>query len=323
MIILSAASGFSEYVRVYADSLVPVSLDTLQVNVGLRCNKECSHCHVQAGPDREEEMSLETFNRLVEITDSMSPKLVDITGGAPELNPYVREFISMLTGHGHRVQLRTNLTALLLDESFITFFVSNKVKLVASLPCYEAAEVDSVRGDGTFDDSILALRMLNEVGYGVEPHLELDLVFNPEADFLPPPQDKLEETFHRKLREDFGVEFTHLIVISNMPVGRFRENLVETGKFSGYMSLLRDSFNPETLIALMCRHQLNVNWDGTVYDCDFNLALGLPIITGIINVNNPDFDHEKLLDREIVLGDHCFGCTAGQGSSCSGALTGS
>lgn len=304
-------------------SLSPVSLDTLQLNVGLRCNKECSHCHVGAGLDRVEEMCYETMVRVVKMADLMAPGLVDITGGAPELNPNIRRLISMLVEGGHRVQLRTNLTALLMDDSIIDFFAINGVKLVASLPCYEAAEVDSVRGDGTFNQSIHVLRLLNEAGYGVAGGLELDLVFNPEADFLPPPQSRLEETYRRRLREDFGVEFTHLITITNMPLGRFRENLIEAGRYDGYLGLLMDSFNPETTGALMCRHQLNVNWDGTVFDCDFNLALGLPMKLEVLNINDPDFDVEGLLYREIVYGEHCYGCTAGQGSSCSGALTGS
>lgn len=320
---MSDVLSFREAASEVGDYLEPVSLDILQVNVGLRCNKECSHCHVEAGPDRSEEMSQETMSRLVELADALSPSLVDITGGAPELNPNIRWLIRALREHDHRVQLRTNLTALLLDASLLRFFAEHGVKLVASLPCYEAAEVDSVRGDGTFNESIGVLKMLNEAGYGVMPSLELDLVFNPEADFLPPAQSSLEETYHRKLMEDYGVEFSHLITITNMPIGRFRENLIEAGRYDGYMEVLRESYNPETLGALMCRHQLNVNWDGTVFDCDFNLALGIPMNTEITNINDPRIDAGKLLDREIALGNHCYGCTAGQGSSCGGALTGS
>ena len=321
--VLIESMGFTESARAHGDTLEPVSLDILQLNVGLRCNKECSHCHVQAGPDRDEEMSLVTMVRVVELADQLPPSLVDITGGAPELNPNIRGLVSMLAEGGHSVQLRTNLTALLLDVSLIGFFAGYGVKLVASLPCYEAGEVDSVRGEGTFNRSIEVLRLLNETGYGVEPGLELDLVFNPEADFLSPPQGSLEETYHRKLLADFDVEFTHLITITNMPIGRFRENLKESGRYNDYMGLLTGSFNPMTLGGLMCRHQLNVDWDGTVYDCDFNLALGLPMKTEITNINDPEFDPLKLLDRKIVYGEHCFGCTAGQGSSCGGALTGS
>lgn len=262
------------------------------------------------------------MERVVLLADELKPSLVDITGGAPEMNPDTRWLITELTDRGYHTQLRTNLTALLLDDSIIDFLAEKGVKLVASLPCYEAAEVDSVRGSGTFDTCIKVLRMLNAVGYGVDSRLELELVFNPEADFLPPPQGKLEETFHKRLRDDFGVEFTNLITIANMPVGRFGEDLEKSGRLDSYMELLKDSFNPDTVDALMCRHQVNVNWDGEVYDCDFNLALGLPMELEYGNINDTSFSIEALMNRMIVYGEHCYGCTAGQGSSCGGALTG-
>jgi radical SAM/Cys-rich protein len=296
----------------------PISLDTLQVNVGLRCNKVCTHCHVQAGPDREETMNERTMERVLELIDEIHPKLVDITGGAPELNPHIEEFIAKLSKKGSNLQLRTNLTAL--TDKLIDLFAEKKVKLVASLPCYEAAEVDSVRGDGTFMESIDALRRLNEKGYGKD--LVLELVFNPESDFLPSPQTSLEETFHRRLWQDFGVEFTHLITITNMPVGRFKEDLAEKGKLDNYMKLLRDTYNTDTLDSLMCRTQICVNWDGYVYDCDFNLAQNLMMDSSIVNINDPEFEPIKLMSREIIIDDYCYGCTAGQGSSCGGALVG-
>ena len=310
--------GFSKKVE-YAK---PFSLNTLQVNVGLLCNKMCSHCHVKAGPDRKEIMNRDTMERVIWFADKIEPNLVDITGGAPEMNPNIRWLIRELFERGYKTQLRTNLTALLLDISFIGFLVQHRVKLVASLPCFEAAEVDSVRGDGTFNDCIRVLRKLNQSGYGIEDGLDLDLVFNPEADFLPPSQDKLEETFHERLRDDFGVRFTHLITIANMPIGRFREDLEKSGRLGNYMELLHETFNPDTVNALMCRKQVNVNWNGDVYDCDFNLALGLKMKLEHSNICDPEFDLGKLLKREIVYGEHCFGCTAGQGSSCNGALTG-
>jgi radical SAM/Cys-rich protein len=281
------------------------------------------HCHVNAGPNRVEQMDLETMKKLIEIIDEIRPKLVDITGGAPELHPHIKQFITKINKNNQKIQLRTNLTALLECEEIIEFLSKKKVKLVASLPCYEAREVDSVRGKGTFIKSIEVLRKLNEFGYGKVHDLELDLVFNPEADFLPPPQSKLEETYHTKLREDFGIQFTNLITITNMPIGRFRENLLKNNKLLEYMMLLHESFNPDTLKGLMCRNQISVNWEGNIYDCDFNLAQNLPMKTPITNINNPNFDLKTLLYREIVVGDHCFGCTAGQGSSCGGALTGS
>jgi radical SAM/Cys-rich protein len=260
------------------------------------------------------------MNNILSIADKLKPNLVDITGGAPEMNPNIKWFVEKLSKQGLNIQLRTNLTALLLDKSIIKFLAEKKVKLVASLPCYEAAEVDSVRGDGTFNDSIKALQMLNNIGYGITPELKLELVFNPETDFLPPPQASLEETYHKRLREDFGVFFTHLITIANMPVGRFKEDLVKKGLLGSYMELLKKTFNPETVDALMCRHQVNVNWDGNLYDCDFNLAVGFPMKLKHININDPNFETMELLKREIVYGEHCYGCTAGQGSSCSGAL---
>lgn len=311
---------FVEKVRENSLELRPISLNILQVNVGLRCNKECNHCHLKAGPDRREEINLETMSRVVELADKIQPSLVDITGGAPEMNPNIRWLITELSKGEYKTQLRTNLTALLLDKSIIDFLVKFKVKLVASLPCYEAHEVDSVRGDGTFDKSIKVLNILNEVGYSNK--LELDLVYNPEKDFLPPNQKMLEEVYRKRLNEDYGIKFTNLITIANMPVGRFRENLEKEKKYKAYMKLLRDTFNPETISDLMCRHQVNVNWDGTIYDCDFNLACGLPMMIEKNNINDAEFDIEILLDRTIAYEEYCFGCAAGQGSSCSGALIG-
>lgn len=298
----------------------PLSLDILQLNVGLLCNKTCSHCHLQAGPDRDELMDRSTMKNVIRIAKELKPSLVDITGGAPEMNPDIKWLIDTLSDQVEKIQLRTNLTALLIEKSFINFLTRHKVKLVASLPCYEAAEVDSIRGEGTFDECIRILKMLNQEGYGHESGLELDLVFNPESDFLPPPQEKLEETYHKRLWNDFGVTFSHLITITNMPVGRFRDELEKTGRLEKYMNLLHETYNPDTVDALMCRHQVNINWDGNVYDCDFNLALGLPTKIEYGNINDTNFNLDALLKRDIVYGEHCYGCTAGQGSSCSGAL---
>lgn len=303
--------------------LTCIDLETLQVNLGFRCNKSCSHCHVQAGPDRTESMTWETMKAIISLADAMTPSLVDLTGGAPEMNPHLGEFIETLREAGHRVQARTNLTALLepWGEQFIQIYSDHGVKLVASLPCYEAAEVDSVRGDGTFDDSVVALQRLNEAGYGRGGELELDLVFNPEGAFLPPEQSMLEGVFHEKLKREHGIVFDSLITIANMPVGRFTEHLKLNGMYEEYMELLRETYNPETRGNLMCRHQLSVGWDGALFDCDFNLALGMPM-AGAPNVSDPGLDLKELRDRRIVTGVHCFGCTAGQGSSCSGALSG-
>lgn len=312
---------FFEAIRSYNDSLKPISLEIIQINVGLKCNKECTHCHLQAGPSRSEEMNLKTMKQIVELAGYFSPSLIDITGGAPEMNQNIKWLITGLKKGGHNIQVRTNLTALHIDDTLIDFLKENKVKLVASLPCYEESEVDSVRGLGTFNESIETLKILNKQGYGLKDDLELDLVFNPEADFLPPPQSKLEEIYHDRLSQDFGVEFTHLITITNMPIGRFKAKLEASKKYSDYMELLKNSYNPKTIESLMCRRQININWEGTMYDCDFNLALNIPIKAEVVNINNPKFEPDMLLKRDIVFGEHCFGCSAGQGSSCGGALT--
>ena len=237
------------------------------------------------------------------------------------MNPFLGDFITDLTKHGHNVQVRTNLTVLLDEEreGFIQLYKLNGVKLVASLPCYEEAEVDSVRGDGTFDDSIEILKRLNLVGYGIDDQLQLDLVFNPEAAFLPPNQSNLEKTYKLKLKEDFGIFFNHLIAITNMPVGRFEDKLMVEDNLESYMKLLRDNFNRDTLDGLMCRTQISIDYDGALYDCDFNLANKLPL-SNKPNINDPSLDLNKFNNRTIITEAHCFGCTAGEGSSCSGAL---
>jgi radical SAM/Cys-rich protein len=266
-------------------------------------------------------MNWETMRAIIRHANLLKPRLVDITGGAPEMNPYLGDFIGELTRSGHPVQVRTNLTVLLEKEreDLVQMYRDNWVKLVASLPCYEGAEVDSVRGEGTFDDSVKMLRRLNTAGYGVDDRLQLDLVFNPEHAFLPPNQGQLEETFKNRLEEDFGVVFNNLITITNMPVGRFEEKLRTEGNMDGYMKLLRDGFNPHTLGRLMCRTQISVDYDGTLFDCDFNLANKMPL-KDKPNIKDTFIDLNDLKNRNIVTGSHCFGCSAGEGSSCSGAL---
>ncbi len=296
-------------------------IETIQVNLGYLCNKECSHCHIRASPSRTEIMNESTIQSIIEHANNVKPRLVDITGGAPEMNPSLDKFVSELTKNGHKVQVRTNLTVLLdkKRDRIIQIYRENNVKLVASLPCYEAAEVDSVRGDGTFEDSITILKKLNKAGYGVEDRLQLDLVFNPEDAFLPPNQSNLEEVFKLRLKEDFGVVFNNLITITNMPVGRFEDKLREKGTLESYMAMLKETYNPKTLDGLMCRTQISVDYDGTLYDCDFNLANKMPILNKP-NIKDPSLNLASLNNRIIVTGSHCFGCTAGEGSSCGGAL---
>jgi radical SAM/Cys-rich protein len=246
---------------------------------------------------------------------------VDITGGAPELHPHIKEFIRTLGADEHHVMLRTNLTALLEreDEQLCRFYASHGLELVASLPCYEAAEVDCVRGDGVFDQSIEALKRLNSAGYGEDEGLILDLVYNPMGAFLPPPQEALQKDYVSILRENFGIRFNNLFTITNMPIGRFLTDLQKNGESREYHHLLDSSFNPETLETLMCTSQINIGWDGTLYDCDFNQALGVPTEAGFAG-NIRDLDGGCIPERKIMTGEHCFGCTAGTGSSCGGAL---
>lgn len=295
-------------------------IKTLQVNIGFSCNNRCIHCHHHSGPERTEMMEWDTMDLVIKAARSAKVELIDITGGAPELNPLLRRFISNLTKNGHRIQVRTNLTVLLENgkESIIDFYHKFKIKLLASLPCYLKKEVDSQRGDGVFDRSIEALESLNKVGYGINPQLGLDLVFNPEDAFLPPDQSSLEEEYRLELCEKFGISFNKVLTITNMPVGRFIDLLRKENRAYEYELLLRNSFNPKTIEKLMCRHQVNIGWDGMLYDCDFNLALNLPMNTTLPHII--EFDPLKHSIRKIVTGEHCFGCTAGTGSSCEGSL---
>jgi radical SAM/Cys-rich protein len=320
---LENASTFSETVYGFQGSpLMCRGVETIQVNLGYLCNKRCSHCHVGAGPDRTEVMGWETMQAIIRHANELGPRLVDITGGAPEMNPHLASFIGELTRNGHSVQVRTNLTVLLEEgmEGFIRVYRENGVRLVASLPCYEDAEVDSVRGDGTFHDSVEVLRRLNQAGYGVDDELQLDLVFNPEDAFLPPNQTDLEKVFKARLMEDFGIVFNRLLTITNMPVGRFETRMRDEGRLDEYMAVLVDGFNAETLDGLMCRTQISVDYDGALYDCDFNLANRMPLESGP-NINDTSLNLNALGKRAIITGTHCFGCTAGDGSSCGGSLT--
>jgi radical SAM/Cys-rich protein len=251
----------------------------------------------------------------------MQPEMVDITGGAPELNPHFRKFVEALHKDGHTVQVRTNLTALLEPgmEDLPEFFKRNGVHLVASMPCYLEENVTAQRGEGVYEKSVQMIRRLNELGYGKEPELPLFLVYNPGGPFLPPDQSQLEADYKRELFQRFGIHFTHLYTITNMPIGRFWEELKKESKDNEYMQVLLEGFNRQTVEELMCRNQICVAWDGTLYDCDFNIALKMPVSQGVPR-NIKDFSPKKLTKRKIVTGTHCFGCTAGLGSSCGGSL---
>ncbi len=308
--------------RVKREGLHSIGIEILQVNLGLRCNQQCNHCHLEASPERREMMEWPTMELVLKAARSGNCQIVDLTGGAPELNPQFRRFVAALRQEGQRVQVRTNLTALLEQglEDLPQFFRRHHVQVVASLPCYSEENVCSQRGEGVYGKSIEAMKRLNAVGYASEPDLTLNLVYNPVGPFLPPSQSLLEQDYRRELGLRFGIRFTGLLTMTNMPLGRFQRELVLQKQEKGYLDLLRKSFNPQAVKGLMCRHQISVGWNGTLYDCDFNLALGLPV-----NHGAPDhirfFKAEDLWMRRVVTGDHCFGCTAGPGSSCQGALT--
>lgn len=296
-------------------------IHTVQVNIGLRCNLACRHCHVESSPKRTEEMDWPTMEQVLRAAQQAGAGVLDITGGAPEMHPHFRRFVEAAHDLGMRVMVRTNLVILLEDgyAGLPEFFKTQRIHLVASLPCYLQENVDRQRGRGVYDDSIEAIRRLNGVGYGTEPELPLDLVYNPVGAGLPPPQAALEADYRHELDQRFGIRFTRLLTITNMAIGRFLDDLVRQGKAEAYVRKLRDAFNPATVDGLMCRHQLHVGWDGTLYDCDFNFAMGIPV--GADTAGHVSrFDPESFLARRIVTGEHCFGCTAGAGSSCGGAL---
>jgi radical SAM/Cys-rich protein len=315
-------NAFEEIIARYGyDGLQSEEIGTMQVNLGLKCNQQCMHCHVEAGPSRTETMGWPIMEMVLEAAARVRPRRVDLTGGAPELNPYFRRFVEGLCRKGLSVQVRTNLTVLLEPgmEDLPEFFREHRVQLVASLPCYTEENVRSQRGPGVYEKSVVVITGLNGLGYGVDPSLTLNLVYNPGGPFLPSPQADLEVDYRRELAGRFGLSFTHLLTITNMALGRFHEELIREHQDDAYARLLRSSFNPETVPGLMCRHQVNISWDGTIYDCDFNLALGVPV-----NHGAPDhlerFDAQALRERQIMTGEHCFGCTAGAGSSCAGSI---
>jgi len=315
-------NNFDQAVReVLGAGLESAVVQTIQVNLGLVCNLSCRHCHVEASPHRNESMTWETMQSLLRLTEALPEARVDLTGGAPELNPNFRPLLDALIEQGHQVQVRTNLTVFFEAGQGDTpeFLADRGVHLVASLPCYLDDNVDKQRGGGVYKRSVAALRRLNSLGYGRQPGLPLNLVYNPGGAFLPPDQATLEDAYRRELRERFDVEFTRLLTITNMPMGRFLSDLQRDGQDEDYKHLLEDSFNQSTIDGLMCRHQICIAWDGTLSDCDFNSALGLSL-AGNLPRHIDQLDPSALEGRPIVTGEHCFGCTAGCGSSCGGAL---
>ncbi len=297
-------------------------LQTLQINVGKLCNQTCRHCHVDAGPDRRELMSRENFEHCLRIIRDSDVQTVDITGGAPEMNPHFEWFVKEVRSLNRHVIDRCNLTILSAPgfTHLPTFLAENQVEVVASLPCYLEDNCDAQRGNGVFKKSIEALKLLNTLGYGRsgEP-LRLSLVYNPVGPSLPPNQQKLEQSYREQLQQRYGIEFNQLYTITNMPISRFLDDLITSGRYDEYMTLLVNSFNRDALDGLMCRSTVSVDWQGYLYDCDFNQMLNLPLANAP-QVHISTVSSDDLSDRPIAIGRHCFGCTAGAGSGCHGAI---
>jgi radical SAM/Cys-rich protein len=296
------------------------AIDTLQINLGKLCNQTCRHCHVDAGPDRPETMSPEVVAACLRALEAARIPKLDVTGGAPELHPQFREIVEKARALGAHVTNRCNLTILLVGrhEDLPQFFARHRVEVIASLPSYNPRQTDSQRGSGVFENSIEALRRLNRVGYGNDPELQLNLVTNPVGAYLPGNQASLAVEWKRQLERRWGVHFNNLYTITNMPISRFLEYLVESGNLEEYMERLVNSYNPRAAAGVMCRDTLSVGWDGTLYDCDFNQMLELSVSSRVPQTIH-DFELGALRSRKIAVGQHCFGCTAGAGSSCGGA----
>lgn len=304
------------------DGLRPLSPSILQVNLGKMCNQACKHCHVDAGPDRTEIMSREIMQHCLDALDASAIKTVDVTGGAPEMNPEFRWFVEQLSARGMNVMVRCNLTIIVANPKYHDlpqFYAQHGVHVVSSLPFYDATYTDRQRGGGVFHDSIRALKMLNDVGYGREDSgLIIDLVYNPVGALLPGPQTSLEKEFKRNLADKHGVVFNNLHCITNMPISRFLEFLVNSGNYERYMRTLVDAFNPAAAVGVMCRNTISVGYDGQLYDCDFNQMLEIPVDSSINHIAK--FNEAQITSRVIATDRHCYGCTAGSGSSCGGQL---
>ncbi|MBC5994415.1 arsenosugar biosynthesis radical SAM (seleno)protein ArsS [Pontibacter cellulosilyticus] len=302
--------------------LTPTGTTILQINVGKMCNQTCKHCHVDAGPDRKEIMTRDTMQLCLDALQH-SPQIttVDLTGGAPEMNPDFRWFVEELSKLGRQVIVRCNLTIILANKKYHDlpeFFQKHKVHVVSSLPYFMASRTDAQRGDGVFEKSIKALQMLNAVSYGKKGSgLLLDLVYNPSGAFLPSGQKAMEAEFKRRLKSGYGIEFNNLFCITNLPISRFLDYLVQSGNYEGYMQKLVESFNPVAASGVMCRNTISVGWDGYLYDCDFNQMLDLKV-ANTAQQHIRDFEVQALDSRHIILNQHCYGCTAGAGSSCGG-----
>jgi len=312
---------FHEILNTHGLALAHARPNELQINLGKLCNLACHHCHVDAGPKRTEIMTWEVMEKILAWAKKANIAKADLTGGAPELNPHFRQFCDALVDMDVEITSRCNITVLYEtgQEDLAQWYADRKIRLVCSLPCYTEDNVDAQRGKGTFDKSIAGLQLLNEVGYGTNPELSLDLVYNPVGAFLPPPQASLEEDYRRMLGDNFDIVFSNLLAITNIPVNRFAHALKRDGELDDYQHLLVSNFNASTIDSLMCRHLINLDWEGRVYDCDFNQMLEIPMSGGderfLWNIGIDEVEGQA-----VATNRHCFGCTAGAGSSCSGVL---
>ncbi len=302
--------------------LKALDVDVFQINVGKMCNQVCNHCHVDAGPDRKEIMTRETMQQCLEAIDKTNCSTIDLTGGAPEMNPDFRWFVEQLSAKGKKIIVRCNLTIIVANKKYNDlpeFFKKHKIEVASSLPYFTSTKTDAQRGDGVFDKSITALKMLNAVGYGKEgTGLILDLVYNPAGAFLPPEQSALEVDFKKKLKDRFDIVFNKLFAITNLPISRYLEYLVASENYEGYMNKLVEAYNPIAAAGVMCRNTISIGWDGYIFDCDFNQMLDLKVAAKGQHLK--DFDIENLVNRTIIVNQHCYGCTAGSGSSCGGTV---
>jgi radical SAM/Cys-rich protein len=303
--------------------LRPNKIEILQINVGYMCNQVCAHCHVDAGPDRKEIMTLETMNQILNVLKTTQVNTLDLTGGAPEMNPNFRWFVEEASKIGVKdFIVRSNLTIILANKKYHDlpeFFAKHNIHVVSSLPFYKREKTDKQRGDGVFDKSIKALQMLNEVGYGKEGNnLKLDLVYNPSGAFLPTDQAALESDFKKALKEDFDIDFNNLFAITNLPISRFLDYLIASDNYDDYMYALVEAYNPIAVSNVMCKNTISVSWDGFLYDCDFNQMLGLKVASSENHISQ--YNEGNLSNRNIIISQHCYGCTAGAGSSCQGAV---
>ncbi len=303
--------------------LRPKKLEILQINVGYMCNQVCEHCHVDAGPDRKEIMTRETMQQCLEVIKNTGAHTIDLTGGAPEMNPNFRWFVEEASKLGVKdFIVRSNLTIIRANKKFYDlpeFFAKHNIHVVSSMPHWTRGKTDKQRGDGVFDASIEALQALNKVGYGMpDSPLRLDLVYNPSGAFLPTNQEAMEKDFKKALLDDFNIHFHHLFAITNLPISRFLDYLIASENYEDYMYSLVEAFNPTAVANVMCTNTISVSWDGWLYDCDFNQMLNLKVASKIKHIS--EYNEEQLLDRNIIISQHCYGCTAGAGSSCQGTV---